>query len=289
MARQQEGGIFTQKLKAGMMAFAILAMAAVCLVGADVSDADYSDINGEKNVIGTEAKADYKIVYVNNDFNDRKDMSMEIKYSASLKDSSGKTVSSGVSPSSGSLDSGVAETLTVTAPKTAGDCRLEVKYTVTVSYTEDDSDGNSKTKEETVTKEDSYVIHVVNPITLSVTLNNESDVPLSGYGVYFVVDGKRVDDSYQTVDLEKNGTTTVTYKWITNSGDGKHSFYLEAADGGNMIKIEGLGDVHDFYIGDSSYTWMVTLLVIVVILLLIIMVWVYRKPVKNYGKPKARR
>ena len=28
---------------------------------------------------------------------------------------------------------------------------------------------------------------------------------------------------------------------------------------------------------------------IVIILLIIVMVWVYRKPVKNYGKPKSRR
>ncbi len=270
------------------MAFAILAMAAVCLVGADVSDADYSDITGEKTVIGTSDTAEYKIVYSNNDFNDKQNLSMEISYTASLKDSSGTTVSSGVSPSSGSLDNGVAKTLTVTAPKTAGHCTLEVKYTAKVTYTVTEDD-KEVTKDEEVTKTDSYRINVVNPITLSVTLKNGSDVPLSGYGVYFVIDGERVDDSYKTVDLDKDGSTTVTYKWITDSGNGKHSFYLEAADGGNMVKIEGLGDVHDFYIGDSSYTWLVTLMVVVVILLLLIMVWVYRKPVKNYGKPKARR
>ncbi len=104
-----------------------------------------------------------------------------------------------------------------------------------------------------------------------------------------MIDGERIDDSYTTVDLDKDGSTTVTYKWITDSGNGKHSFYLEAADGGNMVKIEGLGDVHDFYIGDNSYTWLVALMVVTVILLLLVMVWVYRKPVKNYGKPKARR
>ncbi len=270
------------------MAFAILAMAAVCLVGAD-SDADYSDITGEKSIIGTSSTADYKIVYSNSDFNDKKDMNMEISYTASLKDSSGTTVTSGVSPSSGSLDNGVATTLTVTAPKSAGDCTLEVKYKAKVTYTETDSEGNDTTKTEEVTKTDTYRIKVVNPITLSVKLVNKSDVPFSGYGVYFVIDGERIDDSYTTVDLDKDGSTTVTYKWITDSGNGKHSFYLEAADGGNMVKIEGLGDVHDFYIGDNSYTWLVALMVITVILLLLVMVWVYRKPVKNYGKPKARR
>ena len=270
------------------MAFAILAMAAVCLVGADVSDADYSDITGEKTVIGTSSTADYKIVYSNTDFNDKQNLSMEISYTASLKDSSGTTVSSGVSPSSGSLDNGVAKTLTVTAPKTAGYCTLEVKYTAKVTYTVIE-DEKEVTKDEEVTKTDSFRINVVNPITLSVSLKNGSDVPLTGYGVYFVIDGERIDDSYTTVNLLKDGSTTVTYKWIADPGNSKHSFYLEAADGGNMVKIEGLGDVHDFYIGDNSYTWLVTMLVVMVILLLLIMVWVYRKPVKNYGKPKARR
>ncbi len=271
-----------------MMAFAILAMAAVCLVGAD-SDADYSDITGEKSVIGTSDEAEYKIVYSNSDFDTKKDMSMEISYTASLKDSSGTTVSSGVSPSSGSLDNGVAATLTITAPKTAGTCTLEVKYTAKVTYTAVPDDGDEETKTEEITKTDTYQIKVVDPITLSVKLENKSSVPFSGYGVYFVIDGERVDDSYTTVDLDKDGSTTVTYKWITDSGNGKHSFCLEAADGGNMVKIDGLGNVHDFYIGDNSYTWLVVLMVVVVILLLLIMVWVYRKPVKNYGKPKARR
>ena len=64
---------------------------------------------------------------------------------------------------------------------------------------------------------------------------------------------------------------------------------LEAADGGNIVSIEGLGEEHTFYIGDNSYTWVTALLVLVIILLLFVMVWVYRKPVKNYGKPKSRR
>lgn len=289
MACKQEGGVRTQKLKATMMAFAVLAMAAVCFVGAEDYDADFYDINGEKNVIGTGDSADYTIVYTNNDFNDRQNMNMEISYSASLKDSSGTTVSSGVSPSSGNMNNGVAKTLTVTAPRSAGNCTLTVKYTISVSYTETDDDGKEVTKDEELTREDSYTIHVVNPITLSVTLSNERDVPLEGYGVYFVVDGERIDDSYQTITLGKNGETTVTYKWITDSGNGKHSFQLEAADGGNMVSIEGLGEEHTFYIGDNSYTWVTALLVLVIILLLFVMVWVYRKPVKNYGKPKSRR
>ena len=76
---------------------------------------------------------------------------------------------------------------------------------------------------------------------------------------------------------------------VTDAGNGQHTFALVAADGGNMADIEGLGVEHTFYIGDTSYTWMVVLLVLVIIIVLLVMVWVYRKPVKNYGKPKSRR
>ena len=33
----------------------------------------------------------------------------------------------------------------------------------------------------------------------------------------------------------------------------------------------------------------IVLLVVVIVLLVLVMIWVYRKPVKNYGKPKSRR
>ena len=55
------------------------------------------------------------------------------------------------------------------------------------------------------------------------------------------------------------------------------------------MQITGLGEEYTFYIGDNSYTAWIALLVIFVIILILVLVWVYRKPVKNYGKPKSRR
>ena len=49
-----------------------------------------------------------------------------------------------------------------------------------------------------------------------------------------------------------------------------------------MVTISGLGEEYTFYIGDSSYTMWVALLVIVIILLALVIIWVYRKPVKNF-------
>ena len=44
-----------------------------------------------------------------------------------------------------------------------------------------------------------------------------------------------------------------------------------------------------FYAHDDSYTWLIVVSLILIIGLIIIAAYVYRKPVKNYGKPKSRR
>lgn len=278
-------------MKAATAAIAVLAMLAICLVPMQGVDADYADISGDSNVIGVGEKADFQIIYTNNDYNstEYQDFSMSISYTAKLTDSSGETVSNGVSPSSGDLDNGVAKTISVSAPDKAGSCTLVVKYEAEVTYTTTDEDGEEVAEEETITRTEEFPIRVVEPITLSVTLTNNTNTDLNGYGIYFYVNDEKIEDSYTTVDLDEAGTTTVTYKWITDSGNGQYEFYVLPADGGNMVDIEGLGEKHTFYIGDNDYTWMIALLVIVIILLIIVMVWVYRKPVKNYGKPKSRR
>ncbi len=279
-------------MKTVTAAIAIMAVFALCLVPLQGVDAEYANIDGETNVIGVGEDADFQVIYTNDDYDSTEypNLSMAISYDAKLVDSSGETVSNGVSPSSGDLESGTAQTLTVSAPDTAGRYTLQVEITVDATYTSTDEDGNETTEDleiDPTTLE--YDITVVEPITLSVTLSNNSSEPLQGYGVYFYVDGERIEDSFTTVDLEANGTTTIEYDWITDAGYGTHTFRVEAADGGNMVEITGLGETHTFYIGDNDYTWVIVLLVVVIILLVLVMVWVYRKPVKNYGKPKSRR
>ncbi len=240
-------------------------------------------------MIGVSDNAEYHIIYTNHDFDDYQDLSMSISYTVRLVDSNGDTVSNGVSPSLGDLDNGVAKTLTVSAPDDAGNCTLIVEFKVEVIYTETDDEGKETIHEETITRIEEFVISVVEPIMLSVTLTNNSNSPLKGYDLYFYVDGENMDDSLTSIDLDANGTTTITYKWITDAGVGIHEFHVASMDDGNMVDIEGLKMVHTFYIGDNDYTWIIVLLVIVIVVLALVMVWVYRKPVKNYGKPKSRR
>lgn len=268
-------------------AVAIAAILAICLVPVAETEAVYSNVDGS-SVIGTGNDADYTITYTNHDYDSYQDISMSISYEAKLVDSSGETVSKGVSPSSGDLDNGGSADLTVSAPDTAGRYQLIVTYDVQGSYTDENGDTVDIPAED-LAREDVFDIKVVVPITLSVTLTNESSIDLSGYGVYFYVNGERIDDSFTTVNLAGEGTTTVTYDWVADVGNGTYTFSVQSADGGNLSTISGLGEEHTFYIGDNSYTMWVALLVIVIILLALVIVWVYRKPVKNYGKPKSRR
>lgn len=270
-----------------MAAVALVAMAAVLLVPLSETEGVYYDISGD-SVIGTEDKEEYTISYTNHDYDDREEMSMSVSYTAKLVDSDGETVSSGVSPSSGDLTNGVSATVTVTAPKTVGDYKLVVEYEPSVSYKGDDGE-TVEVPEDELKKEQEYRIKVVAPITLSVTLKNDSDVDLTGYGVYFYIDGEKVEDSYTTVDLAKEGSSTVSYEWITDSPNGEYRFSVEPADSGNLVQISGLGEEHTFYIGDNDYTMWTAILVIFLVVMLLVLVWVYRKPVKNYGKPKSRR
>lgn len=268
-----------------------MAVAVLLMVPVSETEAVYSNISGD-SVIATSASEDYTITYNNQDYNQYSDVSVSVSYSAKLVDSKGDTVSSGVSPSSGSMDNGGSATLTVRAPSSTGDYRLVVTYDVDVSYT--NADGETvDVSEDDLAREDTFNIKVVTPVTLSVTLTNDSDVDLSSYGVYFAMlqNGSWVnlDDSYKTVDLAKAGSTTVSYQWVADPSDGKYTFKVIPADSGNLITISGLDEEHTFYIGDNDYSLWIWILVLFVIILIIVMVWVYRKPVKNYGKPKSRR
>ncbi len=273
------------------VAAAVLAVAILLMAPVSETDAVYSNISGDA-VIGTSASEEYVITYNNTDYSDKTDVSVAVSYSAKFVDSKGETVSSGVSPSSGSMDNGGSATLTVKAPSNTGDYRLIVTYDVDVTYT-DDEGKTVEVPEADLAREDTYSIKVVTPVVLSVTLTNDSDVDLSSYGVYFAMleSGSWVtlDDSYKTVDLAKAGTATVSYNWVADPSDGKYTFKVIPADSGNLITITGIDEEHVFYIGDNDYSIWIWILVLFVVIMALVMVWVYRKPVKNYGKPKSRR
>jgi hypothetical protein len=249
-------------------------MAGACLVMSDGTDATpVSSITGDTNVVATEGTLTYEI-----SFKETSTYStLEVTYTAKLVNSSGTTQSSAVSPSSGTMYNGVPVTLTVTAPETAG------TYTLKVTYTETIDEGTSTTTTDTV------VITVKEPITLSVTLKNDSDVDLTGVPIYFYVDDKIIEDSKTTVTVKAGESTTVTYDWVPESlSDGSHTFKV-LPDENAKIALTGLGTETSFYVGHTDYKLVTVIMGILLVVLVIFAIYVYRKPIKNYGKPKARR
>jgi len=252
--------------KAAFGIMALLALAAFCLVPAGL------DAGGEINHDGTNVykvstTEDFSVMYTY----DEGDQG-EISFSAKVVDKSGNTQASAVSPSTGSLDSGFSKTVTVSVPSKTGEYRLIVEYML----------------DDEKVSESEYVFKAVNPITLTVNLTAEdASLNLEEFGVYFYVDGQKMDDSYSTITLSANGSGSVSYDWIADPESGAHTFSVKAVGGSSMIK--GLDEVHTFYTEDNNYTVVIVLAFIILIALIIWAVVVYRKPVKNYGKPKARR
>lgn len=265
----------------------MLAVCTACMVSFDETDG-FSNISGEDSIVKVDTDFDVDVIYNNHDYDDRTGVDYDISYEAVVLDNRGNEVDVSISPDSGDLYNGIASTLTVTAPKDAGDYTLQVTITPVITYMDGEEQQTVKPDPDIRT----YGFKAVEAITLTVSLSSTGDIDLAGFGVYFYVDGQRMDDSYKTVDLSGTGTADVSYEWIADASVGAHEFYVAPAngnDGSILVQVEGLGDVHTFYVGDNDYAAFTALIVVVLILLIVILVWVYRKPVKNYGKPKSRR
>ena len=264
---------------------ALLAVAALVAVPAADVDADpFTNISGEDYVIKTSGDATYNIIFDGKTEDLGGDIT-SISFTAKLVNGKGDTMSNAVSPSSGDLKNNEYKEIKVTAPKDAGSYTLKVDYTVKV----DVKDGDNTEKKE-LEYHESAIIKDVNPIKLTVNLKAEDDstLDLSGVGVYFYVDGEKQEKSFTTFTMNTDGTATATYELVADLSGGKHTFWVESADGTDSM-IQGLGEKQDFYVGEKSYNAWIALVVVILLIIIIAFIWVYRKPVKNFGKPKARR
>ena len=198
------------------------------------------------------------------------------KYTSKLVDGNGKDMSAVTSGSTGTIYSTSGEkSITVKAPKANGDYRLIVTIT--------DADG--KFLAERVAP-----IRSVDPIVLSATLKNDADAERV-ITVYFYVNGEKIEDSKQAdVVIPAKGTKTITYDYLVRDVTNT-TFYLVSDDSTMAGQVSGLGPEHShkFYVEQNSYTLIEIIAVITLVIIIALAVYVYRKPVKNYGKPKARR
>ncbi len=259
--------------------FGILGMMAVLLAVGFVAAAD--DSSAEPTFDLTAEGDDYVKVSGTLEYVLTYSVDATMEYEATLVDSDGTSAGS-VSVSSGKLyTSGSTKTFTVTAPSTAGDYTLKLTFTQTVD-------------EQEVTYERSAYVKVVDPITLSVTVENEGDAARSFIAYFYIQDGEdwtKLDDSKQTVEVKANDSTTVTYDYVVRDVEAT-TFCLQADDAaviGGAISGLGTENAHTYYTEANDYTVLEYLCVGVLVVLLVIAIWIYRKPIKNRGKPKARR
>jgi hypothetical protein len=196
-----------------------------------------------------------------------------ISFQARLADWDGNTVGS-VSPSVGNVTVDGGTEVNITAPSSPG------LYLLTVQFTFTDGD-----REVIVTK--TAPVRVVTPIVLSATLVNEGG-ELVELDVWFIVNGVKIEESEQQISIGAGQERNITYNWVTESlGHGVHNVSVGAEIG---ILVDFLNvSPSTFYVGQNSYSLVEALMVIIFIVLLLILVIIYRKPVKNLGKPKGRR
>ena len=253
----------------------VFAAGAVFFESSSDVDGAVSQIKGETNLVKISGSLTYQIMFYETEDYD----TLDISYTAELRDSGGKVQSNAVSPSSGTLSNGDDRALTVKAPAAAG------KYTLMVTFKEKKNGGN------TVETERTQIITVVQPVKLTAVLKNNSKVDFTDFAVYFHVNGKLIEGSKQLVTAAAGETATVTFEWVTDTlHNGEHTFQVVAGE-------ENIGDYRDvilggdgkFFVGHWGYELVNVIFGILMVVLLIIVIYIYRKPVKNYGKPKSRR
>jgi len=255
-------------------------MMAVIVPASEQTDGAMFGIEGEKTLFGTGDVLDVDAdggIYIVTD-------GSVYRATAKIVDKDDKSVGS-VSPSSHTFTTseivdGIARVgLKLTMPSTAGDYRLSVEFQMTSA-----SDSEKFTR--------TYPLKVVDPVLLTVTVKNSSNVNVVGLDFQFIIDGNAMEVTNKGVDIAADATSVVEYRWIVdNPRNGQHTYEVTVTGEDNIgrVNIEGLDKEFTFYIGQDNYSWLTMILVILLVILAIFAIWVIRKPVKNYGKPKGRR
>ncbi len=260
-----------------MGVISLLMVAGVCLATADDSDAEYFNVTP---VDGYTVKTGGAISYEAPFYYEGSFSSMSVAFTAYLLNSGGEKMTGAASPSTGTYTANGTKTIRVTAPDTAGTYKLVVEYsgTVTVGTEEIEVSGSSHAS-----------VKVVAPVTLKAEITNNGNVTLSSLTVSFIVDGKAVPDSETAVsDIAPGETKTATFEWVTDSlSSGKHTY--KAVSETSMVTVTGLNQESVFYIGHDDYQIATVLVALLFVILVILLIYIYRKPVKNFGKPKGRR
>jgi len=279
MAGNEKGGVLTKKMISLMAVVLFVAAAAACVMpSASAEDGvvnTYADIKADSYVVGTGSTIEYMIYADGGD--------EPVKFAAKIVDENGYTVGSvraipeppaTATPTTVNLE---GTKLRLTAPSEAG------IYTLSVTFT-------FKFDDETVTVTKTAPVRVVVPITLSAVVDNTNGGTIIDMEVWFEVDGVKIAGSEKYINIQAGRTERVEYKWaVEGLSGGAHTVMLVGHVGPTEQSAHGLNVPMTFYVGQNSHTLIEALMVIFFIVMLIALVIVYRKPVKNIGKPKGRR
>lgn len=262
-----------------MAVFLVVSMGAAMLVSSssDDSDAGYVINSKETGIDYVKTGGSYVFTVTN-------DTDAIVYASWNLNNSSGTSQSNG----SFSTEAHQTSDVSVTAPSTAGDYKFVVKF-YSASTKADSEHIADKAKS----------LKVVEPVKITVTFENKSTTALK-FDAYLQVkkdgDWKTEDGSTSTVSVtakntttDTNGTGTYTYEYVVRDLDRTTTYRVHTDDPTAQTAVKGLDTEYNFYTSQNNYDLITWLLVIVLIILLIFIIWIYRKPVKNYGKPKARK
>lgn len=188
-----------------------------------------------------------------------------VTYSASFPDGS-------VDVPYGIVD-GDAE-INVTMPSTPG------RHWLTVRFTQDDG----------TVSVNKWYIDVYEGYTFTATIRNGGNMSVNGMPVSFILDGQLINST--TVDMAAGEEITVEYRHVIPPlSGGRHTItVLIESEDGVVLSPSGSTRMNTvFYIGQSDSSLANWLLGITLVVISIALVWVYRKPKRNLGRPRGRR
>ncbi len=177
-----------------------------------------------------------------------------------------------VDPAEGVVDG--EKELQVTAPDSAGEHTLKVTFTY--------EDGSERVLE--------WKVDVFEPYVFTAELFNEGSIAVEELPVKFILNGEVI---HQTkVDMDAGEERTVEYRHVSEPlGEGRQTITVTIDPDGEMVVLSSgsTSMTSVFYIGQDDHSLANWIMGLTLVIMSFALVWVYRKPKKNLGRPRGRR
>ena len=199
------------------------------------------------------------------------DSGVTATYTASLRDSRNQSVGQ-VDSSYGQLNG--SKTVNVTMPSQPGTYHLWVVFSF--------ADNTVRYKD--------WIINVVEPYVFEAVVVNDGQMAMNGVTVSFLVNGNLVGS--KIVNVSASSSTSVNYTWVSAPlSNGAHTLEVRLDSEDQFVNLYTGGKSHTvtFYVGQQDYGGTNWIMGIMLVIIMLGLVWVYRKPVRNLGRPRGRK